>query len=88
MVLFKSSYTDEPSLIAHAIEEGFCELGYERIKPKQMTAVESLLIGHLGRFISVPTGFCKSLMHRTLPFCSKCLSTPARCHECPKVQLW
>ena len=75
MALFKAWITEisaNPSLVTRAVEEGLYQLGYESIKPEQLTAVESLLKGD-DVFISVPTGFGKSLVYQLLPFCSESL---------------
>ena len=42
------------------------ELSYDSLKPEQTTAVESLLKGE-DIYISVPTWFGKSLIHRHFP---------------------
>ena len=64
MALFKAWITEisaNPSLVTRAVEEGLYQLGYESIKPEQLTAVESLLKGD-DVFISIPIGFGKSLV--------------------------
>lgn len=75
MALFKNWIADiatDPSLVTRAVEEGLHQLGYEMIKPEQLAAVESLLKGD-DVFLSVPTGFGKSLVYQLLPFCSDSL---------------
>ena len=47
-------------------------MGYERIKPEQLTVIESLLKGN-DVFVSMSTGFGKSLVYQLLPFCSESL---------------
>ena len=68
MALWKS-WRSEPALLTEAIERGLHQLGFEAIKPEQLTAVESVLTGK-DVFVSVPTGFGKSLMFQILPFCA------------------
>ena len=65
---FKAWITEisaNPSLVTRAVEEELYQLGYESIKLDQLTAVESLLKGD-DVFISVPTGFGKSLVYQLL----------------------
>ena len=57
-------------LLASAIEEGLHRLGYDCIKEQQLDAVESMLKGN-DVFVSVPTGFGKSLVYQILPFCAE-----------------
>ena len=45
------------------IQEAFAKLGYNRVKPEQMTAIEVFLVV----WIILPTGFGKSLIYSTLP---------------------
>ena len=69
MALFKTWITEisaNPSLVTSAVEDGLHELGYESIKPEHLAAVESLLKGE-DMFMSVPTGFGKSLIYQPTP---------------------
>ncbi len=67
---WKTDVTANPSLLASVVEYGLQKLGYERIKPEQLTAIQSLLKG-INVFMSVPTGFGKSLVYQLLPFCAE-----------------
>ena len=71
-----------PLLVTRAVEEGLYQLGYESIKPEQLTAVENLLKGD-DVFISIPTGFGKSLVYQLLLCCSvqKAYSVPVNPHR-------
>jgi len=74
-MLFKTwiiPISTDPSLVTHAVKEGLRRMGYKRIKPEQLTAVESLLNGD-DVFVSIPTGFSKSLVYQLLPLCSESL---------------
>ena len=60
--------SQEPSLITRALQEGLRQLGYDSLKLEQAAALESLLQGK-NVFVSVPTGFGKSLIYQMLAFC-------------------
>ena len=60
------------SVALQAVWEWQRKLGYPTIKPEQLEAVESLLKGE-DVFLSVPTGFGKSLVFQMLPFCADSL---------------
>ena len=62
----------DPSIVSLAVESGLCTLGYDSIKLEQLAAVASLLKGE-DVFMSVPTGFGKSLVYQILPYCSDSL---------------
>ena len=73
MALFKTwiiQISTDPLLVTRAVEEGLCHMGYKCIKPEQLTAVESLLNGD-DMFVSIPTGFGKSLVYQLLQLCSE-----------------
>ena len=55
-----------------AVESGLRTLGYDSIKLEQLAAVASLLKGE-DVFMSVPTGFGKSLVYQILPYYSDIL---------------
>ena len=74
---WKDAITADPSLLHSAIEHGLRVLGYECIKPEQLTAVQNLLSGD-NVFMSVPTGFGKSLVFQVLPFCAERLLRSGR----------
>ena len=59
-----------PSALSDAVDFGIQQLGYDRIKPKQLAAVSSILMGK-DVFLSVPTGYGKSLVYQILPFCAR-----------------
>ncbi len=59
LTTWKVGILASPSLLASTVEHG---LGYEQIKPEQLTAVQSLL-KCVNVFMSVPTGFGKSLRY-------------------------
>ena len=50
-----------------AIRTGAKQLGYEDLKDKQMEAMCSFLNGN-DVFVSLPTGFGKTIIYATLPF--------------------
>ena len=47
------------------VQETFTKLGYNRVKPEQMTAIEAFISG-MDVFVFLPTGFGKSLIYATL----------------------
>ena len=50
------------------IQETFAKLGYNRVyKPEQMTATEAF-ISDMDVFVTLPTGFGKSLIYATLVY--------------------
>jgi len=67
-----SSVTADASVLSTSIEYGLQKMGYDRIKPEQLGAVQSVLRGD-SVFMSVPTGFGKSLVYQLLPLCAKSL---------------
>ena len=69
---WKEGISRDPSLLDDAVEYGLSKLGVESIKPK--TAIGCMLPPHLkgqNAFVSLPTGFGKSLVYQVLPFCAK-----------------
>ncbi len=77
---WRSSVATDPTVLAAAVEYGIQKLGYERIKPEQLSAVQAALKGeHV--FVSVPTGFGKSLVYQLLPFCAESLLRSSGCAE-------
>ena len=59
----------DPSLLSSARKHGLAKLGYTSLKPGQLSAIDSILRGNT--FVSVPTGFGKSLiLYQVLPFCA------------------
>lgn len=65
---WKAEISRHPSLLDDTVEYGLTELGYESIKPEQHLAVQCLLQGE-NAFVSVPTGFGKSLVYQILLLC-------------------
>ena len=55
-----------------AVESGLRTLGHDSIKLEQLAALASLMKGE-DVFMSVPTGFGKSLVYQVLPYCSDSL---------------
>ena len=47
------------------VQEAFTKLGYDRVKPEQMTGIEAFISG-IDVFVTLPTGFGKSLIYATL----------------------
>ena len=68
-----------------AVYKGLHRLGYDSVKPKQFDAVETLLKGK-DVFMSVPTGFGKSLVYQLLLFCAESLLVPL--HLGTNLHLW
>ena len=81
---WKVELSRHPSLLADAVEYGLIKLGYESIKSEQLSAVHCLLHGN-NAFVSVPTGFGKSLVYQILPFCAERLLQPQSSHIRPVV---
>ena len=74
---WKDAIKANPLLLSSAVEHGIRVFGYECIKSEQLTAIQSLLSG-VSVFMSVPTGFGKSLVFQVLPFCVKRLLRSGR----------
>ena len=53
--------------IRRAITESGKQLGYDKLKPKQIEALTSFLQGN-DTFVSLPTGYGKSIIYAALPF--------------------
>lgn len=69
---WRSKVAANPGLLVASVEFGLKKLGYQCIKAEQLSAVEAVLKGnHV--FVSIPTGFGKSLTYRLLPFCAESL---------------
>ena len=83
---WKDATKADSSLLSSAVEHGIRVLGYECIKPKQLTAIQSLLSG-ANVFMSVPTGFGKSLGFQVLPFCAECLLRSGRSESMKPVMV-
>ena len=47
------------------VQESFAKLGYDRVNPEQMMAMEAYISG-IYVFVTLPTGFGKSLIYATL----------------------
>ena len=52
--------------IAESVRESAKELGYDRLKEKQLEAAMSVLSGN-DTFVSLPTGYGKSIIYAVLP---------------------
>ena len=63
----------EPTLLSSARKHGLTRLGYMSLKPEQLSAIDAILRGR-DTFVSVPTGFGKSLVYQVLPFCADWLT--------------
>lgn len=53
--------------IRRAITESGKQLGYDKLKPKQIEALTSFLQGN-DTFVSLPTGYGKSIIYAALPY--------------------
>ena len=47
------------------VQEAFAKLGYDQVKPEQMTALKAFISG-MDVFVTLPTGFDKRLIYATL----------------------
>lgn len=62
-----------------AISESAKQLGLEKLKEKQLEAVSSFVRGH-DTFVSLPTGYGKSVIYAILPFVfDKLKGKPSSC---------
>ena len=50
-----------------AITEGGKQLGYDQLRPKQIEAMSSFIEGN-DVFVSLPTGYGKSIIYAALPY--------------------
>ena len=50
-----------------AITEGGKQLGYDKLRPKQIEAMSSFIEGN-DVFVSLPTGYGKSIIYAALPY--------------------
>ena len=82
--IWEVDISQDPSLLADAVEYGLSKLGYVSIKPEQLSAVHCLLKGQ-NVFLSVSTGFGKSLMYQLLPFCAERLLKAQPSQKMPVV---
>ena len=60
----------DPAILSRSVEDGLSVLGYDSVKPEQLAAIKSVFRGE-DVFVSVPTGFGKSLMYQILPICAR-----------------
>ena len=67
--LWASEVEREPSTISAAIDPSLQAFGHARAKTIQAQAVQATLQGR-DVFVSVPTGYGKSLIFQMLPFCA------------------
>ena len=67
--LWASEVEREPSTISAAIDHSLQAFGHARAKTIQAQAVQATLQGR-DVFVSVPTGYGKSLIFQMLPFCA------------------
>jgi len=51
---------------ATALQEALREIGIDRVKPKQLEAIELFVSGR-DLFVSLPTGYGKSVIYAVLP---------------------
>ena len=72
--------------LSRAIHYGLGRLGYDRIKSEQQQAVEAILLGR-DAFVSLPTGFGKSLSFQLLPFCAEFLLQSSSCSTIAREEL-
>ena len=63
---------EDPSIISAAIQHSLLAFGYKSIKPIQAEAVQAVLQGS-DVFVTVPTGYGKSLIFQILPLCARFL---------------
>ena len=71
-------------LLRGAVYNRLHRLGYDSVKPEQFDTVESLLNGEgLNVFLSVHTGFGKSLVYQLLPVIASLCSKPP-----PYLYIW
>ena len=59
--------THQHSLVMDPISESAKQLGLQKLKEKQLEAVSSFVQGH-DTFVSLPTGYGKSVIYAILPY--------------------
>ena len=67
--LWTAKVASEPPLLSLAIYHSLRAFGHDRLKPVQSEAVQALLHGQ-DVFVTVPTGYGKSLIYKVLPACA------------------
>ena len=70
--LWIAEVKEDPSIISAAIQHSLLAFGYKSIKPIQAEAVQAVLRGS-DVFVTVPTGYGKSLIFQILPLCARFL---------------
>lgn len=56
-------------ILSEAIRHGLQVFGYDDLKPAQLEAAKAVIQGR-DTFVSVPTGYGKSVIHQVLFFCA------------------
>ena len=59
----------DPLALSMALEAGAKKMGLRQFKPQQKKAIECVLRGE-DVFVTLPTGFSKSAIYQSLPFCA------------------
>ena len=67
--LWTAEVASEPPLLTLAMDHSLRVFGHDHLKPVQSEAVQALLQGE-DVFITVPTGYGKSLIYQMLPACA------------------
>ena len=67
--LWTTEVASEPPLLALEMDHSLRVFGHDHLKPVQSEAVQALLQGE-DVFITVPTGYGKSLIYQMLPACA------------------
>ncbi len=77
--LWAEDVVKEPSILDSSIHRSLRAFGHDSLKPVLSEAVQAILCGQ-DTFVSVPTGYGKSLIYQILPFCAinilDCLGKP------------